>query len=112
VPSLIMQPLVENAVVHGLSGHQGRVAVHISARVLHDRLTISVFNTIATEKKSVGEEGIGLRNVRERLEVQFEGRAALSAAGVDGQWCSEITMPAIHHSPTRDARPTAALVEA
>jgi sensor histidine kinase YesM len=111
VPSLIMQPLVENAVVHGLAGHQGRVAVHISARVLHDLLTISVFNTIAADR-TVGEEGIGLRNVRERLAVQFEGRATLSAEGVDGQWCSEITMPAIHHSPARDTRPTAALVDA
>jgi hypothetical protein len=111
VPSLIMQPLVENAVVHGLAGHQGKVTVHISILVLHERLTLSVFNTIAPDKV-VGEEGIGLKNVRERLAVQFEGRASLSAAGVDGQWCSEITMPVIHHSPTRETRRTAALVDA
>jgi Histidine kinase len=110
VPSLIMQPLVENAVVHGLAGHQGKVTVHISARVLHDQLTLSVFNTIAPDKV-VGEEGIGLKNVRERLAVQFEGRASLSAAGVDGQWCSEVTMPAIHQSPTRETRRAAALAD-
>jgi hypothetical protein len=111
VPSLIMQPLVENAIVHGLAGHQGRVTVNISARVLQDQLTLSVFNTIAPDKV-VGEEGIGLKNVRERLAVQFEGRASLSAAGVDGQWCSEVTMPAIHHSPTRETRRAAALADA
>ncbi len=111
VPSLILQPLVENAVVHGLSGHQGPVTVRISAQLLEDVLTLSVFNTIAADKL-VGEEGIGINNVRERLAVQFEGRANLAASGADGQWCSEITMPAIHHSPVREARPNPVLVDA
>ena len=107
VPSLIMQPLVENAVVHGLAGHQGPVTVRISVSVAHDQLTLSIFNTIAPDKFP-GEEGIGLKNVRERLAVQFEGQAGLNAAGVDGQWCSEITMPMIHESPVREPRRAAA----
>jgi hypothetical protein len=107
VPSLILQPLVENAVVHGLAGHQGRVTVRIAVQMANDVLTLSVFNTIAPDKL-VGEEGIGLNNVRERLAVQFEGRASLLAAGADGEWCSEIIMPAIHHSPARETRPASA----
>jgi LytS/YehU family sensor histidine kinase len=109
VPSLIMQPLVENAVVHGLAGHQGPVTVRISVRLVHDELIISLFNTIAS-LGIAGEEGIGLKNVRERLAVQFEGRAQLAAEGVDGEWCSEITMPAIQQAPIRDSRPLAALI--
>ncbi len=70
-----------------------------------------MFNTIAPEKLA-GEEGIGLNNVRERLAVQFEGRAGLTAAGAKGEWRSEITMPAIHHSPTGEVRRAAALVDA
>src|SRR5208282_6498996 len=46
VPSLILQPLVENAVVHGLSGHQGRVTVSVTARMAQNVLTLSVLNTI------------------------------------------------------------------
>ena len=111
VPSLILQPLVENAVVHGMAGHQGRVTVRITARLALDVLTLSVFNTIGADR-SVGEDGIGLYNVRERLAVQFEGRASLTAEPVDGQWRSEITMPAIHHSPARAPRPAAALADA
>jgi hypothetical protein len=109
VPSLIMQPLVENAVVHGLAGHQGPVTVRISVRLVGDELIISLFNTIAPQE-TAGEAGIGLRNVRERLAVQFEGRAHLSAEGVGGQWCSEITMPAIQQAPVRESRPLAALI--
>jgi LytS/YehU family sensor histidine kinase len=97
-----LQPLVENAVVHGLAAHQGPVNVRITARVVHDLLTLSVQNTVAPDK-AVGDEGIGLKNVRERLAVQFEGRAVLSASGADQEWCSEITMPAIYDSPLRAA---------
>jgi hypothetical protein len=111
VPSLILQPLVENAVVHGLAGHQGAVTVRITVSLEQDVLTLSVFNTIAVDKLA-GEEGIGLNNVRERLAVQFDGRAGLIAAGADGQWCSEITMPAIHQSPVRETRRAAALAGA
>jgi len=111
VPSLILQPLVENAVVHGLAGHQGPVTVRISVRLADEVLTLSVLNTIAPDRLA-GEEGIGLSNVRERLAVQFEGRAGLAAGGIGREWRSEITMPAIHHSPVRETRRTAALVDA
>src|ERR1700724_4495672 len=80
VPSLILQPLVENAVVHGLADHQGPVTVRIAVRIAQDVLTLSVFNTIAPDALP-GEARIGLNNVRERLAVQFEGRAGLRAGG-------------------------------
>jgi LytS/YehU family sensor histidine kinase len=111
VPSLILQPLVENAVVHGLAGHQAPVSVRIVVHMARDVLTLRVLNTIAPDK-AVGEEGIGLNNVRERLAVQFEGRASLTTSGVDGEWCSEITMPAIHQAPSRLPTRTEALVDA
>src|SRR3984893_13443410 len=111
VPSLILQPLVENAVIHGLAGHQGPVTVRVDVRMADDVLTLSVLNTIAPDK-AAGEDGIGLYNVRERLAVQFEGRAGLAAGGADEVWCSGITMPALRHPPAREPRPAAALVDA
>jgi hypothetical protein len=100
VPSLILQPLVENAVVHGLAGHQGPVVVRVSVRRADDTLILRVSNTIAPGK-AAGADGIGLNNVRERLSVQFEGRAALTAAPSETEWVSEITLPEIHASPDR-----------
>jgi LytS/YehU family sensor histidine kinase len=98
-------------VVHGLADHQGPVTVRIAVRMAQDVLTLTVFNTTAPDQVP-GEAGIGLNNVRERLAVQFEGRAALIASGEDGRWCSEITMPAIHQSPVREPRHAVALVGA
>lgn len=93
VPSLILQPLIENAVVHGLAGHQGPVAVRIAAAESGGTLALRVSNTLAGERRP-GACGIGLRNVRERLAIQFGGRASFEAArGTDGQWLAEIRLP-------------------
>src|SRR5271155_2836139 len=78
VPSLILQPLVENAVVHGLAGHQGPVTVRLTVGRVGDSLVLRVTNSIAPDKV-IGPPGIGVSNVRERLAVQFEGRASLIA---------------------------------
>jgi two-component system, LytTR family, sensor kinase len=97
-PSLILQPLVENAVAHGLTGHQGAVTVRLTARVSNGVLKLRVVNTVAQDRP-VRQEGIGLKNVRERLAVQFGGRAELSAGVVDGEWVSEISMPELLEMP-------------
>jgi hypothetical protein len=95
VPSLIIQPLVENAVLHGLAGHDGPVDIRLEILPSADKVVIRVANTIAGAAFIAGE-GIGLSNVRERLAVQFGARANLSAyrAG-PSSWVAEITMPAL-----------------
>jgi Histidine kinase len=98
VPSLILQPLVENAVVHGMAGHQGAVCVAVTVSVADEALTLRVTNNMAPDRL-VGADGIGLRNVRERMDVQFEGRAHLAAGSIGCEWVSEITMPAMRESP-------------
>src|SRR5579864_3908768 len=50
VPSLILQPLVENAVVHGMAGHQGRVSVRVTVGVEDDAVILRVLNTVASDK--------------------------------------------------------------
>jgi Histidine kinase len=104
VPSLILQPLVENAVVHGMAGHQGPVTVSLNVGVVNDTLIIRITNTTASDR-AVGAAGIGLKNVRERIAVQFEGQAGLTVSVRATEWVSEITMPAIRESPplTREA---------
>ena len=99
VPSLILQPLIENAVVHGLAGHNGPVEIRVEVSVCGENLLLRVINTIAPNSVA-GRDGIGLRNVRERLAVQFAERAkftATAAGPVD--WIAEIRMPLLRDGP-------------
>jgi hypothetical protein len=99
VPSLILQPLIENAVVHGLAGHSGPVEIRVEVTVCGENLLLRVINTIAPNSIT-GHDGIGLRNVRERLQVQFAERAKFSAAAADpSNWIAEIRMPLLRDGP-------------
>jgi sensor histidine kinase YesM len=112
VPSLILQPLIENAVVHGLDGHQGPVTITVSIDAAHDRLTLRVINTVAPQRPQ-GVPGIGIKNVRERLAVHFGDGAGLATGILGTEWVSEIVLPAVQASPERrDARQPAPLVGA
>ncbi len=81
VPTLILQPLVENAVKHGVGSLPGRVALLIRASEASGTLSLTVENDHLPERpgKRPGT-GIGLRNVRERLQTRF-GAAARCDAG-------------------------------
>ncbi len=104
VPSLILQPLIENAVVHGLAGHAGSVAVRLEASVAEQSLVLRVSNGIAAVEARPHPAGFGLRNVRERLGVHFGERAALCVGpSAPAEWSAVIHMPLIY-----EAQPTTA----
>jgi hypothetical protein len=92
VPSLILQPLIENAVVHGLAGHGGPVAIAIEADIVGSQLRLSVRNSMAGAPSGPG--GIGVRNVRERLAVQFGDRGKLLIETQrPEQWTAIVQLP-------------------
>ena len=92
VPSLILQPLIENAVVHGLANHTGPVNVSIEVQADARQLRLLVRNTTGTG--TPGADGIGLRNVRERLAVHFADRGGLlTRPELPGLWTSIVEMP-------------------
>jgi LytS/YehU family sensor histidine kinase len=76
------------------------VQVRLAVEESDEMLVLRVTNTIAPGK-TADREGIGLNNVRERLAVQFEGRAGLRAGPSGAEWISEIRMPWIHAAPDR-----------
>lgn len=93
VPGLILQPLIENAVKHGIATHLGRSTIQISASRAGDRLAVEITNQ-ARADDPVGHPGIGLRNVRERLAARFGDMASLTAGFVrPGRYEAKILMP-------------------
>jgi sensor histidine kinase YesM len=81
VPSMILQPIVENAYVHGISRSLGKGTIAIKAFVEGDKLRISIRNA-GCVPGSFGEtlkrEGVGIANVRARLELHYGSRQSFS----------------------------------
>jgi Histidine kinase len=112
VPSLILQPLVENAVVHGLAGHQELTEISVQAIAGGETLILRVLNTTAGNRPEPND-GIGLRNVRDRLAVHFGARATFVSQAIEGgKWAAEIRIPLVTDAPAASApvsRPASAL---
>ncbi|HLZ82459.1 MAG TPA: histidine kinase [Caulobacteraceae bacterium] len=101
VPGLILQPLVENAVKHGVSRTVRPVTLAISARERGERLVLTVANSAPMgpcEQLPVDGAGVGLRNVRDRLAARFgdDGRCRWWAPA-PGSFEVELTMPIVRN---------------
>jgi len=71
VPNLLLQPLTENAIRHGIAKRASGGTVNIRAARLGDRLTISIRNDGRPSNVGKGSTGIGLTNTRARLMQLF-----------------------------------------
>jgi hypothetical protein len=90
LPSFLIHPLVENAVKHGMRSGPMPLEIRLAARVEGDTLRIEVANTGrlprpgAASADTTAGAGIGLSNIRRRLEQGFEGRGRFDLFEQDG----------------------------
>jgi len=93
VPPLILQPLIENAVYHGVqaSNEPGEVSINIFARrgVLHAILT----NPMDPKGPSHSGNRMAIDNIRERLALHFDAEAGLSSKAVHNTYQVHIHLP-------------------
>jgi LytS/YehU family sensor histidine kinase len=99
VPSFLVQPLVENAVKHGVARSRAPVEIQIDAEVVNGALRISVANCLnASEHLELPDHrgaGVGLANVEHRLQAVFGKRASLTAGPAGNQFVATIRIPEI-----------------
>lgn len=95
LPPMILQLLVENAIKHGISQfpHGGSILIDIVRK--NDFLNISVQNSGNLSRSSRLEEhlGVGLENVRRRLELIYSGKAELEISEIKDNVVASIKIP-------------------
>jgi signal transduction histidine kinase len=98
VPTLILQPLVENAVKHGVARRRGGGRIEVAARLLGDRLSLSVRDNgpgpAAGRPDEAPGSGIGLRNTEARLRRMYGAEPRLSVEPVpEGGTLAVVELP-------------------
>ena len=95
LPALSVQPLVENAVRHGIEGSLEGGRIDIRIILMGDRLQITVCNDLpATAPTCTGQgHGVGLPSVASRIEAMTAGRGSLTTAVRNGRYVATISIP-------------------
>jgi hypothetical protein len=95
VPPLLLQPVVENAVKHGVAHVLEGGAVVVSASATSLRLNIAVENPADPERPRKAGTGMGLQNVRSRLAALYGREASVHWNEESNRWRVELTLPAV-----------------
>ena len=94
IPSLTIQPLLENAIYHGIELLPGGGEVKVSGRRVDDDLRIVVRNPIAAAqaRKKVGNK-MAMANIRQRFELAYGNRASVEVEEKDGNYSVKLQFP-------------------
>lgn len=94
LPPLILQPLVENAVRHGIANMLSGGTVLIQAKLQNEQLLLTVENPIDPEPQTKKGTGLGIRNVRARLEKLYNHTARVDVVKTDSSFRVTLAIPA------------------
>ena len=105
VPSFLLQPLVENALRHGVAKKPGRAQLSVTAALVGNELRVTVVDDgagLAPGFDLDRDEGTGLRNIRVRLQQLFGQTARLTIEQRNGGGTIvRVAMPATATAQTR-----------
>ena len=103
LPPLVLQPLLENAVYHGVEpgAEAGEVLVQIEGR--GKRVFVRVVNPLHPEFAQRPGNRMALENLRERLTLFFDAEATVRTRGADGRFQVDIEFPHVTERPAGQA---------
>lgn len=96
VPVLLLQPLVENAVRHGIVPHARPGVIDVNAGRVGDRLCLTIRDSgrgVPGDRLALLNSGVGLSNTRARLRHLYRADHEFSFANVEGGFCVTVAIP-------------------
>jgi hypothetical protein len=93
LPPMTLQPLLENAIKHGIRQVEGGGTITVDAAVGDGALRIAVANPVDPDETPATTHGVGLKNLRERLAVLYGPRARIGWQRGPSQFAIEIHLP-------------------
>lgn len=99
VPGLMIQPLLENAIYHGIEPRAEGGTVTISGEVSGDLVTIVVRNPLAAAPQLREGNRLALANIRERLTLMYGERALMKSGSFDAEYIVTLRFPLRERAP-------------
>ncbi len=97
VPSLMLQPLLENAICHGIEPLPGGGTVVVDGRCDDEDVAIEISNPVSETARSVRSGNrMALDNIRQRLELAFPGRARVDVQDAGDEYRVTLRFPVVH----------------
>ena len=93
VPGLLLQPLLENAIYHGVEPQPAGGVVTVSGEVSAGLVTIVVRNRVADRQNDREGNKLALANIRERLTLMYGERALVKAGRFDDEYIVTLRFP-------------------
>jgi LytS/YehU family sensor histidine kinase len=106
VPNLILQPIVENAIKHGVNKIEGTGQIALRARIENGQLVIDVENN-APLVESTATGGVGVRNTRARLSHLYGDEQSFELRGIAGESPSTVAELRLPYHTRADLRTSA-----
>jgi len=99
-PPLLFQPLIENAIHHGVELHHEVCYLQLNLRLDHGKVRFQIENSISPDSEPRKGRGLGLSNTRERLHLRYRERATLICQMKHQQFVVDLSFPAEASSHT------------
>lgn len=96
VPTMIFQPLFENAIRHSVYESLDPVTIHFACTPDQDHMKTVITNDYDPDVPNRKGTGVGLQNVRQRIELGYKEKASIHWAGEDGVFTVTILFPRIY----------------
>jgi two-component system sensor histidine kinase AlgZ len=99
VPSLMLQPLLENAIGHGIEPLPAGGTVTVRGWLDAETIVLEVENPLPRDGTAPARKGnrMALDNVRQRLELAFPGRSGVEVRDADGRFTVRLWFPHVRH---------------
>ena len=97
VPPLVLQPLVENAVVHGIASRLDGGVIRVVVARDEDSVSLRIENPRDVDSPELTRTGVGLENVQRRLAAMFGGSARLRTLAGPESFRADVVLPWTTH---------------
>ena len=93
VPGLLLQPLLENAIYHGIEPRPDGGVVTVNGELVSGLITVVVRNPVAPRRSDREGNRLALANIRERLALMYGDRALVKAGQFDDEYIVTLRFP-------------------